>query len=82
MRRTSILLEPGLLAEMERLARRSGRPTAHLIREAMERYVATEAGDVVALPAFVGIGEGPGDVAERDEEILRAELPVVQPSDD
>jgi hypothetical protein len=27
------------------------------------------------LPAFVGIGSGPGDVAERDEGILERELP-------
>ena len=26
-----------------------------------------------ALPAFVGIADGPGGVAERDEEILREE---------
>jgi hypothetical protein len=27
------------------------------------------------LPDFVGRGEGPGDVAENDESILRRELP-------
>lgn len=60
MRRTSILLDPGLLAELERIARRQGRPTAHVIREALERYVAGEAVEERALPAFVGIGRGPG----------------------
>jgi hypothetical protein len=76
MRRTSVLLDPQLLAELERLARRSGRPTSHVIREAMERYVA-EAGEGTTreLPSFVGIGSGPGDVAAHDEEILRSELP-------
>lgn len=69
------MLDPGLVAELERLARRSGRPTAHVIREAMERYVADErTGGEERLPAFVGIGQGPGGVAERDEEILRREL--------
>jgi predicted transcriptional regulator len=57
MRRTSILLDPGLLAELERLARRQGRPTAHVIREALERYV-TDQGEVKStLPGFVGLGQ-------------------------
>lgn len=62
------------MTELERLARRAGRPTAHLIREAMERYVATES-KPRELPGFVGIGHGPGDVAERAEQILEKELP-------
>lgn len=62
------------MTELERLARRSGRPTAHLIREAMQRYVAEES-QPRELPGFVGIGRGPGDVAERAEEILERELP-------
>lgn len=70
------MLEPALLAELERIARRSRRPTAQVIREAMEEYVAKvgEAGEP-SLPNFVGIGSGPGDVAGRDESILREELP-------
>ena len=59
MRRTSILLDPGLFAELERISRREGRPTAHVIREALERYVATRAADERKLPAFVGLGRGP-----------------------
>lgn len=62
------------MTELERLARRSGRPTAHLIREAMERYVAEES-QPRDLPGFVGIGQGPGDIAERAEQILERELP-------
>ncbi len=61
MRRTSILLDPGLLAELERLAKRQGRPTAHVIREALERYVKAQEEDRATLPGFVGIGRGPGD---------------------
>jgi predicted transcriptional regulator len=77
MRRTSVLLDPHILAELERLARRSGRPTSHVIREAMERYVAEEAAEgETVLPSFVGIAAGPGNVAARDEEILREELPT------
>jgi metal-responsive CopG/Arc/MetJ family transcriptional regulator len=59
MRRTSILLDPGLLAELERISRREGRPTAHVIREALERYVAARAEEERKLPAFVGLGRGP-----------------------
>ena len=76
MRRTSVLLDPQILTELERLARRSGVPTSHVIREAMERYVADAAEADATLPSFVGIAAGPGDVAEHDEEILRAELPA------
>jgi hypothetical protein len=76
MKRTTIMVDQALLAELERLARRQGRPTAHLIRESLERYVTDARGDEEhQLPAFVGIGEGPGDVAARDEEILKRELP-------
>lgn len=75
MRRTSILVDPGVLAELERIARREGRPTAHVIREAMERYVVGRRSARRTLPGFVGIGRGPGDVAGRDEEILDREFP-------
>jgi metal-responsive CopG/Arc/MetJ family transcriptional regulator len=60
MRRTSILLDPGLLAELERLARRDGRPTAHVIREALESYVAQQVPEERVLPAFVGLGHPAG----------------------
>jgi metal-responsive CopG/Arc/MetJ family transcriptional regulator len=61
MRRTSILLDPGLLAELERISRRQGRPTAHAIREALEMYVEAHAGDGRTLPAFVGLGRASQD---------------------
>lgn len=70
MRRTSILLDPGLLAELERLARRDGRPTSQVIREALDAYVTERRGAERSLPGFVGIAHGPGDVAQRVEEIL------------
>ncbi|HEU5325092.1 MAG TPA: CopG family transcriptional regulator [Candidatus Limnocylindria bacterium] len=74
MKRTSILLDPGLLAELEGLARRKGVPTAHVIRGALEAYVAEQTDGERQLPGFVGIGRGPGDVAERIEELLPADL--------
>jgi hypothetical protein len=78
MKRTTIMLEPALLAELERIARRSRRPTAHVIRESLERYVADERqrqGDRSRLPGFVGMAAGGGNAAERADEILREELP-------
>jgi len=77
MRRTTILADPELLTNLEEIARRDGLPTSHVIREAMERYVVARRGEPNAdLPALVGMFEGADDVAERDEEILRAEMPV------
>ena len=71
------MLEPALLTELERLARRSGRPTAHVIRESLERYVADQRDreGERKLPGFVGMAAGGGNVAERADEILRDELP-------
>lgn len=80
MRRTSILVDPRVMTELEHIARSEGRPTAHLIREAMERYV-TERRQPRELPGFVGIGRGPGNVAERAAEILERELPPSVASD-
>jgi hypothetical protein len=78
MKRTTIMLDPALLAELERLARRAKKPTAHVIRESLERYVA-EAREQEGrrLPSFVGMFPGGGDenVAERADDILRDELP-------
>lgn len=62
------------MSELENIARREGRPTSHLIREAMEGYVAEHQPGSRRLPAFVGIGAGPGDVAEHAEEILEREF--------
>lgn len=61
MRRTSILLDPGLLAELERIARREGRPTSQVIREALQGYVDARRGQERPLPGFVGLAHGPVD---------------------
>ena len=73
MRRTSILLDPGLLAELERLARREGRPTSQVIREALQAHVDSRRDAERSLPGFVAMGHGPGDVADRVEELLADE---------
>ena len=78
MKRTTIMVDESVLAELDRLARRQRRPTTHLIRESLEKYVSNaRLMEGTTLPAFVGIGEGPGDVAENDEVIIRTELPKV-----
>lgn len=67
MRRTSILLDPGLLAELERIAQRQGRPTAHVIREALERYASEAREQGASLPAFIGLGNAGGAGASTEE---------------
>lgn len=73
VRRTSILLDPGLLAELERIARRQGRPTAHVIREALERYAAKARMQQASLPAFVALGRAEADPSQPDEAAGSAE---------
>jgi hypothetical protein len=65
------------LAELERYARLDGVTLGHVVREALEEYVAGRAETTEAkLPSFVGMfASGETDVAERAEEILREELP-------
>lgn len=85
VKRTSILLDPGLLAELERLARSEGVPTSQVIRRALQSYVAAQQPEVRRLPGFIGIATGPGgDVAERAEEILAgaADRPDVRPDEE
>ena len=67
MRRTSILLDPGLLAELERIARREGRPTSQVMREALQGYVDAQRGQERPLPGFVGIARGPVEEAGAEE---------------
>lgn len=77
MKRTTILADEAILTELEYLARADGVPTSRLIREALERYVAERtAARARRLPSFVGmLRSGDPTLAERDEEILAAELP-------
>ena len=80
MRRTSILLDPGLLAELERLGRRQGRPTAHVIREALEQYVAGQRDPERSLPGFVGIGHAPSEPTAADPSIAEPEADAERPT--
>ena len=74
MQRITTNVEQGVYARLEDLARRRSIPTAHVIREALERYVTEqEAGlEPEPLPDWVGMLDGPGGpYAERDEEVLQ-----------
>lgn len=74
MQRITTNVESDVYARLEDLARRRRVPTARVIREALERYVADEeaATGPQPLPGWVGMIEGPGGPwAERDEEVLK-----------
>jgi hypothetical protein len=73
MQRITTNVQPTTYARLEDLARRRGVSTAHLIREAMERYVTEQEAELAPqpLPDWVGMFSGPGDeFASRDEEVL------------
>ena len=73
MQRITTNVDEGVYARLEDLARRRSVPTAHVIREALERYAADEEAQLEPgpLPDWVGMLEGPGGpYAERDEEVL------------
>ncbi|HEY3490134.1 MAG TPA: CopG family transcriptional regulator [Candidatus Deferrimicrobiaceae bacterium] len=71
MKRTTIFADEYLLDDLKSLARRSHSSVASVVREALEKYVAENRGNVSASPSFIGIGESSdGTVAERHEELL------------
>lgn len=71
MRRTTIFLPEELDGDLEALARRTGKPLAGLVREALVEYVVKARRESARLPSFVGIeASGRDDIAERQEELL------------
>ena len=71
MKRTTIFIEPQVERELQALARRSGRPMAAIVREAVAQYVAAEKARRPARLGFVASGRsGRGDIAERHEDLL------------
>jgi predicted transcriptional regulator len=73
MQRITTNVDEGVYLRLEEIARRRSVPTAQVIREALERYVADEEArqEPQPLPDWVGMLDGPGGpYAERDEEIL------------
>ncbi len=83
MRRTTILAEERLLAEVNAVARRRGVSTSHAIREALERYVAGEQAEEQPLPVVVGMFAWEGEpTGEHAEEILAREWPAAIAEED
>ena len=71
MRRTTIKVSNDLDARLRHEAERRGKTVSEITREALESYLGGGAG----LLSFTGVGRsGQHDVAERIEEILRAEV--------
>jgi len=71
MKRTTIFIEPQIERELQAMARRSGRPMAAIVREAVAQYVAADKESRPARPGFVASGRsGRSDIAERHEELL------------
>ena len=73
MKRITTSVDLTTYAALEDLARRDGVSTSHLLREAMERYVAERDRTLEPgpLPDWVGTLEGDGQpYAERDETLL------------
>lgn len=75
MKRTTVFIDESVEVDLHALARRQQRPVAALVREAVEQYVVAGRQTVPARPGFVAIGRsGHGDIAERHEEMLFADL--------
>lgn len=71
MKRTSIVADGALLAQVRSLARRRGVSSSEIIRCALNEYVA-RAQTRTALPSFVGKGASGGKarLSERVDELL------------
>lgn len=73
MKRITTTVDPTVYARLDDIARQDGVSTAHVLREAMERYVTEREATLepTPLPAWVGIIEGDGEpTASRIDEIL------------
>ncbi|MDH3403887.1 MAG: ribbon-helix-helix domain-containing protein [Acidobacteriota bacterium] len=68
MKRTTIYFDPDLEAELKAEVRRSRRPMAELIREAVREYLARAT--AASPPGVGGFASGRSDGADRAEEIL------------
>ena len=70
MKRTTIFVPEALERDLQLYARRAGKPTAAVVREALTAYIAQHR-PAVALPSFTGaFDSGHTDTAERHDEIL------------
>jgi hypothetical protein len=79
MKRTTIFVPEALERDLQLYARREGKPTAAIIREALTEYVAQRA-TRRRLPSFAGaFASGRSDTAERHEDLL---FDGIDPHDD
>jgi predicted transcriptional regulator len=75
MKRTTVFLDERLEHELRLLAREDRRPSAALVREALESYVAKRRRARPARLGFLAVGRsGKSDTAERHEELVFARL--------
>lgn len=70
MEKTTVYMTPETKRRLEGLARRSGRPQAELIREAMEEFLDRNEPER-PLPSFVGSVSVGGDIANEIHGIRR-----------
>lgn len=71
MKRTTIFIEEGLERELHALARRTRRPMASIVREAVEQYVIERRSERGARLGFIAVGRsGHNDTAEHHEDLL------------
>lgn len=74
MKRTTIFVPESLERDLQLYARRTGKPAAAVVREAIAEYIAGGRART-ALPSFAGaFASGHADTAERHEELLFASL--------
>jgi hypothetical protein len=74
MKRTTIFIPEALEADLQRYARRSKKPAAWVVREAISTFLASRVAPN-SMPASVGMGDsGRADLSERFEELLFADL--------
>jgi hypothetical protein len=74
MKRTTVFMPEELERDLYAYAKRSGKPAAAIVREAIAAYIVGGA-NAAALPSFVGaFDSGHTDTAERHNELLFARL--------
>jgi hypothetical protein len=79
MKRTTIFVPEGLERDLQLYARRAGKPTAAVVREALAAYIAQRR-PASTLPSFTGaFDSGHTDTAERHDDILFRNLLPTMP---
>ena len=74
MKRTTIFIPEVLEADLQQYARRTKKPVAWVVREAVSAYLSAHARPS-ALPASIGMGaSGQRDLSERIEQLAFADL--------